>query len=155
MRYLHRLAILAPLFILMIGCGDDGPAGASCGGDDPTFDISGTYTERYKCTEGDTCVDADLTSTIVITAINTLNGQYSFSDQGSDWSGTGLLCGTTFVWNASTADYEESGVWEFSDEENFTKTSDYEYTDGGGGTCTGTASQTSTPPEPAPIGGCQ
>lgn len=153
-RKLVPVALSTLLALSACGGGSsDGDAGNDCIGG-PDFDISGTYTERYNCSEGDTCVDQDASFTVQITAINADNGQYSISSAGG-WSGTGLICGNLFIWNASTDMYTESGLWTFRDARNFTKTSDYEYTDiAGGGTCTGAATQDGTPPPPAAIGAC-
>ncbi len=152
-----RVALLSSCALLAFSAcgGGDDPADPECAVG-PAFDISGTYTERYNCSEDGTCVEEDLTAVIVITQVNILIGEYEFTSPGSDWVGEGELCGTTFGWSASTADYTENGVWTFSDESNFVKSSSYEYTSmEGGGTCSGTAAQLGEPPLPAPVGGCR
>lgn len=117
----------------------------------PAFDIAGTFTERYNCAEGQICADQDESAPITVTA-GSGSGEYAFSS--GDWSGTGTLCGTVFTWTANAPDYTESGTWRFSDANNFTKTSDYTYTNGGTGSCTASASSSGAPPPPAPIGPC-
>lgn len=150
--HLRLVPVAFSILLALSACGGgsgDGDAGNDCVGG-PDYDISGTYTELYSCAEDGVCIETNIPSTIVITAISVVNGQYSFSAEGG-WSGTGLICGNVFIWNASTDMYTESGVWTFSDARNFIKTSDYEYRDNsGGGTCIGTASQDGDPPDPNP-----
>lgn len=118
----------------------------------PDFDISGTFTERYNCSDGVNCVDPDVETIIDIVA-GSETGEFLFSS--GNWSGAGTLCNNHFEWTATSPLFSEEGIWIFSDPNTFTKTSDYTYfSGGGGGTCTGSASSVASPPPPAPIGPC-
>ncbi len=140
------------------------------------YDIASVYAERFNCDEGGECVDDDFSTNILIRRDETDTDEsdgtdYTFCetpetgvlcfqepDGQLSWSGTGTLCGTVFAWMATApGSYTESGIWQFANNgDTFTKTSDYRYTNqGGGGRCTGTGSRVGTPPEPASIGGCQ
>ena len=151
-----RAALVSSCALLALsGCGGGNDTRAPECAVGAAFDITGTYTERYNCSEDGTCVEEDLTAVIVISPVNILTGEYEFTSPGSDWTGEGALCGTSFEWSASTATYTETGVWTFSDNSNFVKSSSYQYTGmEGGGTCSGTAAQVGEPPLPAPVGGC-
>ena len=146
------MGLVGLLVLAAAGCGDDGGDGSGPGPDGPS--IVGTYTERYNCDEDGSCADMDESARITITE-GAGPGQYDFEEPGGAWSGSGTLSGTTFTWTASEPEYTETGTWIFNEDlDAFSKTSDYTYNAGGGGTCTGEAVKMGNPPAPAAIGGC-
>lgn len=150
----------------------DGDADASTGGANdaaidgsdagpclPAYDISGLWMERYNCSAAGSCVDEDVPMTVMVGKTGTDPAEFSFNSISTGWQGKGLLCGEVFNWNASeqidgVLAYTETGVWIFSGQLFFEKTSYYLPVEGPPGECKGTGSKAVTPPEPPPVGAC-
>jgi hypothetical protein len=154
-RHSFSLVPAALLAMAIAGCGGSSQEDR----EDTSLDIAGTFNERYNCAEGGSCVDEDVVFTIIIGAGQpTSEGDilHTFHNPDTAWSGSGTLCNSTFTWTASTSGYSESGVWVFSDADNFEKSSSYTSGEGGAGACTGAGARVGAgdPGPPAPIGDC-
>ena len=156
--------------------GSDPDAGAGAGGNDvecthpgagkplggdrcectTTRNISGDWSAKRTCREGDACPTRNKEETVVITQ----NGTNVRLDRGDSYSVTGTLCGDLFVWSGGAKDgfNPECGQLRFPDDNHYTSDSCFvasgqcTRTHGAGcptqkGQCTGTGSKL---PEAAP-----
>lgn len=118
------------------------------------LNVAGTWTSNFACEgPGTPCFQGS--DTLEVTQNGTSVG---YTDMAAHFSTTaGTLCDFTFTWSGTTDSsamppgFDESGVWTFSDENNFTKTSDFTRKDGsGGGHCEGAGAKSPNTPPPPP-----
>ena len=146
-------ALVVPT-LLAAGCGG---SESDCG-TPAAFDIAGSFNERYNCDEAGECKEEDVEFLLIISeGVEQDSGStwHEFHNPALGWHGEGILCDKTFEWTATATGLTESGTWIFTDADNFTKWSTYEF-EGNTGTCRGAATRVDTgdPPAPPPIGAC-
>lgn len=151
-RNILILFSLALLPACLGGGGGNGGGGNNCA--PAAFFVAGTWNSSFLCQDDNPsfgCFNGGDVLTVTQDGDDTAPGNnVSFTDNNGG-SFTGLLCGTTFLWNGTAPGITEGGTWEFSDAEHFSKDTSYNRNDGtGGGTCTGDGVKDPLPSPPLP-----
>ena len=143
------LKILAGWFLLSSGfllsaCSSANPTGTCAPAD---FFVAGSWQSAFRCQDDNPsfgCFTGTDTLTLSQDGSSAQPGNnLSFTDSNGG-SFSGQLCGSTFTWTGTGPGITEEGTWEFSDAQNFSKTTQYERTDGsGGGDCEGDGTEVS------------
>ena len=143
LKILTGCIFLSSGFILS-GCSSANPAGNCAAAD---FFVAGSWKSAFRCKDDNPtfgCFTGNDTLTLSQDGSAAQPGNnLSFTDNNGG-SFSGQLCGSTFTWTGTGPGITEEGTWEFSDAQNFSKTTQYDRNDGsGGGECEGDGAEAS------------
>lgn len=119
------------------------------GGDEPPAftDLDGEWWETYVCINNEGCEQSDFYPFTVVQ-----DGANLQVDFGEGDSFEARLVGKNLEWTTSNPDWDEVGIWTFTDPVTCTKSSRWKSnTDGNGGDCWGIAVKEPGMPSPLPL----